>query len=167
MKRLALLAIIFGIWLCAPAHAQFNGCSSFCGTSSSAVVDNPGFNNNQGSGGGSTLACTYTPVTTGTQNVAYTGATPSASGGVPAYTFSETGALPSGLTISSSTGVISGTPTVSGTFTGIQVKVADTVPTTVNCGASFTLVIALPANSLLSQIGVCILAQAGFCIKVQ
>lgn len=88
------------------------------------------------------LACSYTPVTTGTQNVAYTGATPAASGGVLAYTFSETGALPTGLTINSGTGVISGTPSVSGSFTNIQVKVTDSTLTVANCGTAFTLTIA-------------------------
>ena len=49
-----------------------------------------------GSGGGGALACSYTPVTTATYNVAYTGATPSASGGTAPYTFSNTGTLPTG-----------------------------------------------------------------------
>jgi hypothetical protein len=93
------------------------------------------------SGGGATIACAYTPVTTGTEGTSYTGATPSASGGAPAYTFSETGSLPTGLSISSSTGIISGTPSVSGSFPSIQVKVTDTASNTANCGAAFTLVI--------------------------
>ena len=42
------------------------------------------------------LACSYTPVTAATYNVAYTGATPSASGGTPTYVFSNTGTLPTG-----------------------------------------------------------------------
>ena len=91
--------------------------------------------------GAAGLSCSYSPVTTGTQSVAYTGATPSASGGTPAYTFSETGSLPTGLTINSSTGVISGTPSVNGSFPGIQVSVTDSLSATANCGTSFTLVI--------------------------
>jgi hypothetical protein len=87
------------------------------------------------------LSCSYTPVTSATENTAYTGATPSASGGTPSYTYSETGSLPTGLSISSSTGIISGTPTVSGAFTGIQVKVTDNASNTANCGSSFTLTV--------------------------
>ena len=103
-----------------------------------------------------TLSCSYTPVTTGTISVAYTGATPSASGGTPAYTFSETGTLPGGLTISSSTGVISGTPTASGSFPGIQVVVTDSLSNTANCGSSFTLVISggLPGPPVLTAVNV-------------
>jgi Putative Ig domain len=142
MVRLLVLLLVLSI---TPVYAGDVYNPGFSSVGDYPDVDNPS--------GSSTIACSYTPVTTGTQNVAYTGATPSASGGVPAYTFSETGSLPSGLSISSSTGVISGTPTVSGTFPGIQVKVADTIPTTVNCGAAFTLVISAEsfAVSLTAQ----------------
>lgn len=88
------------------------------------------------------LSCSYTPVTSATQGTAYTGATPSASSGTPSYTFSQTGTLPSGLSISSSTGVISGTPSASGSFTSIQVKVTDSTSTVANCGSAFTLTVA-------------------------
>jgi hypothetical protein len=146
MKRLALSAAFLLIVSIALAHSD-----GIYNPSANSVGNFEGIDSNKAASG-STLACTYTPVTTGTQNVTYTGATPAASGGVPAYTFSETGALPTGLSINTSTGVISGTPSVSGTFAGIQVKVADTVPTTVNCGAAFTLVIA-PAVPAYSYVG--------------
>ena len=87
------------------------------------------------------LACAYTPVTTGTEGTAYTGATPSPSGGTSPYTFSETGTLPTGLSINTSTGVISGAPSVSGSFPSIQVSVTDSASHTANCGTAFTLVI--------------------------
>jgi hypothetical protein len=41
----------------------------------------------------------------------------------------------------SRTGVISGTPSASGSFASIQVSVADSASHTANCGAAFTLVI--------------------------
>lgn len=47
-----------------------------------------------------------------------------ATGGVPPYTFTSTGTLPPGLTLSSTTGVISGIPTTAGTYT-FTVMVSD------------------------------------------
>jgi streptogramin lyase len=49
-----------------------------------------------------------------------------ASGGVPPYTFTSTGTLPPGLTLSSTTGVISGIPTTAGTYT-FTVMVSDSM----------------------------------------
>lgn len=63
---------------------------------------------------GSGLAITTSSLPSGTVNVAYS-ATLSATGGQPPYTWSITGSLPSGLTLNSSTGVISGTPTAAAT----------------------------------------------------
>lgn len=74
----------------------------------------------------SPLAITTTTLPAGTQNTAYS-STVSASGGVTPYSWSiVSGALPAGLTLNSSTGAISGTPTGSGSsnFT-VQVKDAN------------------------------------------
>ncbi len=65
-----------------------------------------------------TLACSATgSLPAGTVGTPYSGML-SATGGVPPYTFSvPPGTLPPGLTLNSSTGAITGTPTTSGTFT--------------------------------------------------
>src|ERR1700681_2498401 len=58
---------------------------------------------------------TTTSLPNGTVNAAYS-ATLTASGGTTPYSWSiSTGALPAGLALASSTGVISGTPTATGT----------------------------------------------------
>lgn len=64
--------------------------------------------------GAATVALSPTTIAAPTVGVAYN-QTFSASGGVAPYTFSVTGALPAGLTLSSS-GVLSGTPTAGGSF---------------------------------------------------
>lgn len=79
--------------------------------------------------------------------VPYSG-TITVTGGTPPYTFALTGgALPPGLTLNTSTGVISGTPTAAGTF-NYQVTITDSVGNTfvLNCSfgisscPSFTLI---------------------------
>jgi len=70
------------------------------------------------------LVITTTSLPAGTVGVAYS-ATLEATGGVPAYTWSVvSGSLPNGLSLGSSTGIISGTPTASGT-SYFTVQVAD------------------------------------------
>ena len=98
------------------------------------------------------LSCSYTPVTSATYNVAYTGATPSPSGGSGSYTsYANTGSsLPPGITLNTSTGVLSGTDsTDSGgaTYPGIQLQVTDSLSNTANCGTSFTITVAAAGYS--------------------
>lgn len=66
-----------------------------------------------------------TPVTTGTNNVAYTGFTATASGGVTSYTYALVGTWPTGISVNTSTGAVSGTPTQSGAFPDLSVSVTD------------------------------------------
>ncbi len=47
-----------------------------------------------------------------------------AAGGIPPYTFSNTGILPGGLTLNTSTGAVTGTPTTAGVFS-FMAKVVD------------------------------------------
>jgi hypothetical protein len=63
-------------------------------------------------GGGSVTISTTSPLPSGTINVAYA-TTLAASGGKAPYTWSSSGTLPKGLTLSSA-GTLSGTPTVAG-----------------------------------------------------
>jgi putative Ig domain-containing protein len=81
----------------------------------------------------------------GTAGPAYPATTVTATGGVTPYTWSATG-LPAGLSIGSTTGTISGTPTTAGTFS-VTVTVTDSISEkasasyslTINAGPDFTL----------------------------
>jgi uncharacterized protein (TIGR03437 family) len=86
----------------------------------------------------------------GTVNVAYAGATVSATGGSGTYTWSASG-LPPGLNINSATGAIAGTPTTAtGSPFSVQVTVTDS--NSVTASISYTLTVN-QAPGTLPQIG--------------
>lgn len=88
------------------------------------------------------LTLTGTPVITGTVGVAYTSWTFGASGGVAPYLFVDLyGRLPPGLTLNSSTGLVSGTPTLAGTYANILFRAGDSDGAIGNF-AAFTITIA-------------------------
>lgn len=88
------------------------------------------------------LAISGVPVTSATEDNPYTGFSASASGGTAPYTFSvASGSLPAGITLNSSTGAVSGTPTTPGTSSGIVIRVTDNVGATADL-ASFSVVVA-------------------------
>ena len=97
---------------------------------------------------------TISPATlpSSTINSAYS-QTLTASGGKPPYTWSiTTGALPTGLTLNSSSGVISGTPTTTGAFT-FNVHVSDSASATAD--QQSTIVVVAPSSMpSLSIVGV-------------
>jgi len=75
----------------------------------------------------------------GTKGHGYS-ATIVARGGTTPYTWSHTGTLPRGITFNNSTGVLSGTPSVSGSFP-ISIKVRDSGKPAETATRNFTLII--------------------------
>ena len=87
---------------------------------------------------GPTLACSAT--SSGEVGVPFNSGSMTVTGGVGPYTFSvATGAIPSGLTLNTSTGAVTGTASAAGTFT-LQVKDANNKVATGTC--PFTIVAA-------------------------
>jgi len=81
-------------------------------------------------------------ITAGTEITGSTAILVSASGGRDSKTYSIfAGSLPTGLSINSSTGAITGTPTVAGTFSGIRVRVTDTDSASADMAAGFTITV--------------------------
>jgi Putative Ig domain len=91
---------------------------------------------------GTQVSITTSSLPSGQKNSAYS-ATLAASGGTTPYTWSiSAGALPAGLSLGAGNGVISGTPTASGSFS-FTAKVTDsTSPTKQTATKSFTVTIA-------------------------
>ncbi len=81
-----------------------------------------------------TLSC---PTSTGVVGVYYSSAL-AAIGGVPPYTFSVSGSLPPGLTLNTSTGAITGTPTTAGTY-NFTSQVVDSKGNTATASCSITV----------------------------
>ncbi|WP_374089793.1 N,N-dimethylformamidase beta subunit family domain-containing protein [Methylomicrobium lacus] len=99
------------------------------------------------------LGITTASLPGGIVNTAYS-ATLAASGGTLPYTWSITagGSLPSGLTLNTSTGVISGTPTATGTF-NFTVQVSDSTtptPQTVSKVLSITIANTVTSTGFMS-----------------
>ena len=89
-----------------------------------------------------TIAITTLTLPSGTQGVAYS-QTLTASGGAAPYTWAvTTGALPAGLTLSSA-GVLSGTPTASGTYS-FSITATDSSSPALTATSPYTLTIAAP-----------------------
>ncbi len=105
--------------------------------------------------GNTTLAVQATPLTittaslvAGTQNVSYSAAL-TASGGTPPYIWAiVSGSLPTGLSLTSSTGVIAGIPTASGTF-NFTVQGSDSAGSTPATRALSIVVTAQQANTTI------------------
>lgn len=87
-----------------------------------------------------------TPVTTATEDSPYAGFTASASGGTPAYTYSLIGSWPAGISINSSSGAVSGTPSLQGTYPGLSVRVTDSLGATADL-STFTLTVAVSGET--------------------
>jgi hypothetical protein len=91
----------------------------------------------------STLTITTTSLPNGTVGTAYS-TTLAASGGTPPYTWSNIGnALPGGLSLAGSTGVISGTPTTAGA-TSLTIEVTDSDDNTASQPLTLTIVSGTP-----------------------
>ncbi|MGB2635563.1 MAG: putative Ig domain-containing protein [Candidatus Acidiferrum sp.] len=89
---------------------------------------------------GTPLSITSASVSNGQQGVAYS-ATLSAKGGTTPYTWSiSSGALPSGISLNSASGALSGTPTQSGTFY-FTAKVIDSGSPAATASANLSIVI--------------------------
>jgi Putative Ig domain len=94
-----------------------------------------------------TLQITTLSLPNGVQGTAYT-TTLAATGGTTPYSWSiSSGSLPAGLTLAAPTGVISGTPTATGT-SSFTVKVTDsTTPTAQTATANFSLTVSSSSGS--------------------
>jgi len=98
---------------------------------------------------GTPLSIGGTPITTATVGAAYAGFTAIAAGGVLPYVYSvASGSLPAGITLNSSSGAVSGTPTTAGAYAGIVIRATDAVSATADL-ASFTITVLAPPRSAM------------------
>lgn len=92
--------------------------------------------------GNRALSISGTPVLTATEDAPYAGFSATASGGTPAYTYSLVGSWPTGISINSSSGAVSGIPTNPGTYASLSVRVTDGIAATADL-PTFTIVVSV------------------------
>ncbi len=127
--------------------ASYSGPDSFTYTATNAA----------GTSSPATVTITVSPptitlgpatLTSGTVGTTYN-QTVSATGGTSSYTYAVTGALPTGLSLSTTTGVISGTPTQAGSFAFTITATDSSTGTGPFTGSkSYTLIISPPTISV-------------------
>lgn len=94
------------------------------------------------------LGISGTPVLTAVQDLPYTGFFVTGGGGLGGYTYSVgSGTLPTGISLNSATGEVSGTPTIAGVSTGIVLRVTDGAASTADL-ASFDITVASAGGQL-------------------
>ncbi len=99
--------------------------------------------------GGPLVIATSSPLPAAAVGTAYS-TTLVAGGGAPPYRWSlSAGSLPSGLSLASTTGVLSGTPTAAGTF-NFTVRVTDSAQPAASATKAFTMTVEPPVTSGLS-----------------
>ena len=122
---------------------------AFTGTAKSVsfagAVNQIGFDNiTLGASTPNNLILSSTPLPAGLINTAYQSTQLQATGGSGVYAWSATG-LPPGLTLNSTTGILSGTPTVAGTYTA-SITAVDGSPARNSGTQTYTIVIAAPLS---------------------
>jgi len=105
------------------------------------------------------LITTSGPLPQGVQNVAYSGASLQATGGVTPYTWSWSGNTPPGLSLNASTGAITGTPTTSGTFS-FTAKVTDSGNPQQTATANLSLTVNPPLAVTTSTLATAVVSSA-------
>lgn len=104
------------------------------------------------------LSVTTTNLSEGFVGQAYTAnpysTTVTAIGGIAPYTWSNTGTLPTGLSLGTGTGTLTGTPTVAATYGSLVFTVTDSASTMASSG-SLTIVVAPTALSISTSPSTC------------
>jgi hypothetical protein len=143
-----------------PAGLAFNG-TTLSGTPTSAGTYSINFTATDTGGGTASQSLTFTispnildyqfpsgPIQSGEKGSAYTSNDVQAWGGTAPYTYAlSSGTLPPGITISSSTGVVSGNPTTAGDFS-FSIKVTDSASSPATVTREFSIFVGNPALSL-------------------
>ncbi len=117
-----------------------------------AGIASPAFSDGVFLGGVPAMTLSGTPTVTGSLNIALVPFTVTASYAAPPVTYSlVSGTFPTGVTLNATTGVVSGTPSQSGTFSRIVIGAEDSwapVPHRTAQLAPFDLIISSPTNAL-------------------